>query len=169
MRYAGSKLIIAGSAPYVWLANLRAIISQVRYIDGLDNSDFVVAERKELGTLIDTNQDFQLFFSSGINVTDESRSALRDLTRALARIVDLDRLLEGIVVKFSITGHTDGAGTDEQNMAMRDKRARALANLLTDSGVDVAKIVLFDNALGSGDANAVQTRSAKLRLDLIAD
>lgn len=72
-----------------------------------------------------------------------------------AAVATLDRLVE--VVQFhadfplEVTGHTDSDGSDEYNQDLSERRAAAVAEYLTEQGVDAGRIRIE----GRGEAEPV--------------
>lgn len=67
--------------------------------------------------------------------------------------------------KLRIEGHTDERGTTEYNLALGDRRARAVASYLTDLGVDTALVdtITFGEERPAADGSTEADYSANRR------
>jgi outer membrane protein OmpA-like peptidoglycan-associated protein len=86
-----------------------------------------------------------LFTFDSYEVSNEGVAA----TRALARVLQRHRR-----ATVEVNGHTDTRGTPQYNDVLSDNRARAVAQIMVENGVDVSRIT----ANGYGESRlAVQT------------
>lgn len=80
--------------------------------------------------------------------SDQLSPASRDNLRRLA--TNLEKYPN---TRMMVVGHTDSQGGTEHNLDLSERRAQAIANFLTDVGVNRARIT----ALGKGDAEPIAT------------
>ncbi len=67
------------------------------------------------------------FDTGSFVVTEEQYPKLERIARAIARVIERDP-----AEMFLIEGHTDAVGNDEDNLSLSDRRAEAVAQVLTD-------------------------------------
>jgi outer membrane protein OmpA-like peptidoglycan-associated protein len=80
-----------------------------------------------------------------------------DLTRySRSKVTSIiERVRDTQDVEIEIYTHTDSTGSDAYNLALSQRRANALRQLLVQSGIDPARI----NAVGKGEANPIADNS----------
>jgi OmpA-OmpF porin, OOP family len=92
------------------------------------------------------------FARAKADLTADSSQTLRDLAQIANACPSF---------KIQIEGHTDAEGTDERNQRLSDRRARAVADFLSDNGVDPQRLTtigygasrpIADNATEEGRA-----------------
>jgi outer membrane protein OmpA-like peptidoglycan-associated protein len=96
----------------------------------------VVKQIEITGDIAATGEEFILknvFFDSGSAVLDTVQSAV-ELNNMIKFLERNDRL------KILIEGHTDSVGSDEDNMILSTKRAKAVMEYLVNGGVSSARI-----------------------------
>jgi outer membrane protein OmpA-like peptidoglycan-associated protein len=81
---------------------------------------------------------FEILSAAG-NITFRSGSAILDdsSTPLLSTLLDIVTRCPGM--KIEIGGHTDSDGSDEDNLLLSDRRARAVADWLTGQGADPSR------------------------------
>jgi outer membrane protein OmpA-like peptidoglycan-associated protein len=85
-----------------------------------------------------------LFAQDSDQLTPASRDNLRRLATNLEKYPN---------TRIMIVGHSDSQGGTERSLDLSQRRAQAIANFLTDVGVNSARIT----ALGRGDAEPIAT------------
>ncbi len=85
---------------------------------------------------------FLLYFSSGSNLTAESRALLPEIVEAAGR--------PGADV--AVIGHTDTTGSERQNYGVGLTRAQAILEVLLEAGLDVSEVVVDSH----GEANPLE-------------
>jgi len=117
------------------------------------NRDRIMTMQTELSKLAQTRTSERgfivtlpgLFFDSG-------KAVLKTGARnTLTKIADQLRVNEG--TKIAVEGHTDGAGSEEMNQALSEKRAAAVRDYLVSRGVPATHITMS----GQGEASPVAT------------
>jgi len=76
-------------------------------------------------------KDVIYFSFDDANLTGQSQEVLNKVGEALKRQAQ---------VKLTIEGHTDERGSTEYNLALGERRARAVKNYLANLGVDTARL-----------------------------
>jgi outer membrane protein OmpA-like peptidoglycan-associated protein len=93
-----------------------------------------------------------LFATNSANLTPEAAGNINQLAETLNKYADTNVVIEG---------HTDSSGSDAINQPLSQRRAQAVANSLTSSGVDNSRITatgygatqpVADNSTASGKA-----------------
>jgi len=102
------------------------------------------------------------FRTASAKIADESRAAL-------------DRLVEAVKacpgVKLRIEGHTDSDGSNERNQALSENRANAVAEYLSEAGIDSKRL----EAVGFGEDKPIATndtpegKAQNRRIELIVE
>lgn len=89
-----------------------------------------------------------LFGSGSAALTGESRSRLKRLFNSINPLVT-----SGSADMVTVVGHTDSLGTDEDNLALSERRAETVKRQLIQWGIPTTKI----NAYGRGEDSPVAT------------
>ncbi|MEO8421556.1 MAG: OmpA family protein [Hyphomicrobium sp.] len=88
-------------------------------------------------------QQVEVHFGHGRAMLDTAGKAL------------IDRLIGALNIcpeaKISVSGHADASGLSRRNLALSKHRARAVANYMTQKGIDAGRL----NAIGYGDKRPV--------------
>ncbi len=113
----GANTIIKGD-----LKLKRAPVSTSKII--LDDKEIVLGERVVLDKIF--------FESNKAELTKDSHKAITELYFFL---------FDNPALKIEISGHTDNSGTSEYNMKLSTERAKKIADLLIEGGVDDNRIV----------------------------
>jgi outer membrane protein OmpA-like peptidoglycan-associated protein len=110
----------------------------------VDDQEF---EIKKLEKMIAEKMRFQMYFKTG---EDELAIEDQEQIRALA-----DFLNENDYMHVSIDGHTDPRGTDEYNAVLSNERAKSVATILEENGIDASRLSVKGH--GSSFANTNMT------------
>ncbi|MBK9336250.1 MAG: OmpA family protein [Lewinellaceae bacterium] len=87
----------------------------------------------EAGAIIETDNDVIFLFPFKSTEKDKNPEVDAYLTKLVEKH-------KSTTTTFSVIGHTDGVGTDEDNLQLGLGRARAIAKFLTDHGIASARI-----------------------------
>ncbi len=91
----------------------------------------------------------QVLFDSGKStIKEQSTKVLNDIIKILQ---------EYPTAKFTIEGHTDGQGREENNQKLSDSRANAVKNFLTTNGIDQFRL----SAVGYGESRPIATNKTR--------
>lgn len=82
------------------------------------------------------------FDKNSANLTEPARDNLMEFSKALK-----DPHLTG--ARFEVEGHTDASGTENYNLSLSERRAKAVVTFLSEQGVDTSKLI----AKGYGEAS----------------
>ena len=74
-----------------------------------------------------------LFDHDSSSLRGDSRQTLRDLAETFSRYSDINRI--------EVEGHTDSTGSDDYNLGLSQRRARAVSDFLVGQGVPSARIL----------------------------
>ena len=133
---------------YGYLADKPGFYAISANIDLRDITESQVVEKDLYLVPIEIGQKpvlINIFFEfDKSNLKDESIPELN-------RLVEL--LNENPTVKIEIGGHTDSKGSDEYNLNLSDRRARAVHDYLVDHGIDINRL----STRGYGEAVPVDT------------
>jgi OOP family OmpA-OmpF porin len=115
-----------------------------------------------------TGKDFDLepikVASIAENITITLNNVFFDFDKSVLKpesFPELDRIVkvmqEKVGLQIEISGHTDAVGTEEYNLGLSERRARAVVKYITDKGIDKSRI----NTLYLGEAKPVDTNATK--------
>ncbi|MET0640837.1 MAG: OmpA family protein [Hyphomicrobium sp.] len=136
---SGRELVIKGAAESDRVANdIRSVLS-TDLPPGFKSSDEITvmsAEEKAADscqTLMrqTTAKGIINFERAKADLTSDSTQTLRDLSQIANECPSF---------RIQIEGHTDAEGTDERNQRLSDRRARAVADFLSQNGVDSRRL-----------------------------
>lgn len=100
-----------------------------------------------------TNDSPTILFASGsAQLSPANREKLRRLYKSFASILNA-----GKVERVDIVGHTDSAGTDENNQQLSERRAEATRNVLVQLGVPAAII----STSGQGEHSPIASNGSE--------
>lgn len=105
----------------------------------------ITLELESTGT---TESPVVLFATGSAQISDGNREKLRRLYKSVASL-----LTTGKVERVDIIGHTDSAGTDENNQSLSQRRAQATRDVLVQFGVPSGII----NISGQGENSPIAT------------
>ncbi|HRK17563.1 MAG TPA: OmpA family protein [Hyphomicrobiaceae bacterium] len=103
------------SAPPVERLERRYSLDEIRYSDSLRSR----MRRVDLDTIT--------FDTGSVEVTEDQYPKLERIARAIARVIERDP-----AETFLVEGHTDAVGDNEDNLSLSDRRAEAVARVLTE-------------------------------------
>jgi outer membrane protein OmpA-like peptidoglycan-associated protein/Tol biopolymer transport system component len=83
----------------------------------------------QVGSAVVLNNVF--FETNSYTLKDESKTELGTL---------LDLLAKNATLKIEIGGHTDNSGTDAENLALSEKRAKSVQDYLLTKGIDASRL-----------------------------
>lgn len=93
--------------------------------------------REQKEQQVNALESFDLVINFNYNSDDLTPDARRNLDE-FARALKDPRLARA---SFMVEGHTDGAGSDEFNLALSERRANAVVRYLAAKGIESARIV----------------------------
>jgi outer membrane protein OmpA-like peptidoglycan-associated protein len=100
-----------------------------------------------------------LFATNSSNLTPEAAGNITQLAETLKKYADTNVIVEG---------HTDNSGSDAINQPLSQRRAQAVANTLTNEGIDASRIT--SNGYGSsqpvGDNSTAAGKAANRRVEV---
>ncbi|MFY0605546.1 MAG: OmpA family protein [Cyclobacteriaceae bacterium] len=146
------SLGVRGGAKYGMTARLQGYISTDENFDlnKLSANDSAEVNLQlsviKAGTSIVLNNIF--FEFNKTTLTTSSYSELK-------RLVDL--LKRGEIQKVEVSGHTDSVGDEDYNQKLSERRAQAVVNYITTSGISSDRIV----AVGYGEAEPIAPNDTK--------
>jgi len=157
---SGKDFVIKGAAESEQVANdIRSVLSTDLPPGFKSHDEITVMSAEEKAA----NSCQTLMRQASANGTINFARAKADLTADSAQTLrDLAQIAnECPSFKIQIEGHTDSEGTDERNQRLSDRRARAVADFLAQSGVDPSRLStigygasrpIADNATEAGRA-----------------
>ena len=123
--------------------------------EGVDSVEYVVTDGK--GTAVAGNALFNVKLSNRIDLEKIqlvnfkfNKTELSDVSNRRVNEI-IERILAEPNIQIVIRTYTDSKGSDAYNLALSERRARALEKLLIDKGIDVASIF----AEGLGEKNPI--------------
>ncbi|HSI91696.1 MAG TPA: OmpA family protein [Adhaeribacter sp.] len=123
-------IILKEGSQYAMYASADGYLLKSMNFDYINKKDFnpltldIYLDQAKAGSSIVLNNIF--FGSAKYNLEPKSKTELKKLIAFLRR---------NPAIKVEISGHTDDIGTDQSNQELSEKRARAVADFLTNNGV----------------------------------
>lgn len=105
-----------------------------------------------------------LFDSGRSSIKTESNQVLRDIMGILNTYP---------TAKFTVEGHTDGAGSNKLNQRLSDSRANAVKNHLVENGIDQFRLSAIgygeDRPIASNKTKAGRAKNRRVEINLIKE
>ncbi len=153
----GDTLRPEGVAPHAWIE--RTARAAVR-IPGISHFDPINLEDRELSQLQEARERLEglviLFDTSDASEPLLDEGHLGELGRLIHRLLHNAQAL-GQEVTIQVIGHTDSSGRRRKNLALSERRARRVRDLLVGNGVSGASL----RALGVADDEPVRVESSE--------
>jgi outer membrane protein OmpA-like peptidoglycan-associated protein len=119
-------------------------------------------ERVDEGIVITFDENSGVYFDTGkYNINTASQANLDKLTAILKEFVDTNVL---------VVGHTDSVGSDESNMLLSERRAKAVTNYFTvTKGLNSARFTTnwFGEQTPVGDNATAEGRAQNRRVNIV--
>ena len=161
----------------IWMAGCASSVTETDGATGADqdrrNAEQAAADKRRAAEQMDADKKAQKALEDAVaaagNVVyfDFDRSTL---TMATRRVLDAHiALLKTNKDSLRLEGHTDERGTREYNMALGERRAKAVADYMSVSGVSSyrTEAVSYGEerpvAMGSGESNWSQNRRVVIK------
>lgn len=158
-------LDVSGEAPKAWLDAIPAA-SALPGVASIDYSAVVLSEQRLMESIASEIDATSMSFDTGqaIVPTTQSENIAR-LASELAEYAALGDVL-GLEPRLTITGHSDGSGSDATNIAIEQQRAENFASALLAAGAE-AQWITTQSQLEE-QAPGLRTPQVTLRLDAVA-
>lgn len=131
----GDILVADGVAPLDWAIAARQSAPSIAGIQALDDTGLRISEQLQLRDAIAALEQTHLNFPTSLaELPDAELAALDRLATDSSRVLTLADAL-GVDVTIHITGHTDRAGSRQQNLELSQARAEAVWQALANRNV----------------------------------
>jgi outer membrane protein OmpA-like peptidoglycan-associated protein len=127
-------LVISGTASADWIRRTRDQAAALDLGWPLRFDQLQAAEWNELTAMAADLQNTSFYFGNDAELLAESAGLLATAAPALVRLTQLaDDIAAGVAI--TITGHTDGVGTEDYNSDLADERAGLIRDALRAAGI----------------------------------
>ena len=160
-------LSISGSANYAWHKTLTEKSENIIGLQGLESSELQISEIADIRNIEAALNDevIRFVWRTGLHETAESK--IITLGESLKQYGSLLEELD-IEPEIILTGHTDNAGTEEQNRNLQMERALYIKGRLVGQGVRSSWIFVRSGII-VGAEGTVDPAERKVVLTLAAD
>jgi len=158
MSFNDGTLTLTGSAPHQWINKMRQKVRNMPGIVRVNDSNLVDIDVSELAMIKERIESHVFLFRVGgaIPVPNQERM-VETLSAEIAQLNEIiNKVGRGHV---EIIGHTDNSGSEKANLALSQKRAEKVLNLLREKGTNTRYLT----AIGVGDKEPL--RQARSSLD----
>ena len=102
------------------------------------------------------------FDTGRARLTDAGRAQVDDVVKTLQQYPDL---------KVAIDGHTDSHGRTKYNQKLSERRARAVANRLTEQGIAATRLTVhgYGESRPIADNRSVDGRARNRRVEIVVE
>jgi OOP family OmpA-OmpF porin len=168
---ANGALEAAGSAPSVWIAEFHAKAATIPGVDRFDDRRLVDDTARDLGELKRQIESQEVSFQ----VAEEDFAGQAEIMEKWARDLKSISALMGAPgsdrrAAVRVIGQTDGSGSERANLELSRRRARQVARILRENGIDTTGyevIGIGENPIGGEEGASSQQshRRVVIRLD----
>ncbi|MEL6948616.1 MAG: OmpA family protein [Pseudomonadota bacterium] len=136
IQLVGGTLVVEGEAPFAWQRQLSSRYRQIAGINSIDVSSLSRPPMEGLQERAANLDDTYFTFSSGITFADGVSAALAQYATALETVARESRDA-GMALQITVIGETDALGSAASNLTLAQRRAEAVASVLSAKGLDV--------------------------------
>lgn len=129
-------LRFAGTAPWSWMNSLPSRVAALPGQSLSAQQALAPTEWQRSQELARQLQATPVFFEGGTRLAPGAASALASHRAALLELLALTRILN-VQAHLKLRGYTDGAGGEEENLALRRARAETVAAALIDGATEL--------------------------------
>lgn len=168
---ANGALQAAGSAPSTWILKFRATAPAIPGVDRFDDSRLIDEAARDLGELKRQIESQEVSFQ----VAEENFAGQAETIEKWARDLKSISALMGSPgsdrrAAVRVIGQTDESGSERANLELSRRRARQVARILRENGIDTTGyevIGIGENPIGGeeGDSSQQSHRRVVIRLD----
>lgn len=158
-------LEISGEAPKAWLDAIPAA-GELPGVESIDFSAVELSEQRLMESIAGEANAISLSFDTSQAIVPATQSeTFARLATSLDEYAALAEIL-GLEPRLSITGHSDGSGTDATNISLEHQRAEYVAAALLAEGAEARWISTLSQL--ETQAPGVRTPQVTLRLEAVA-
>ena len=140
------QLILTGEAPHAWLDRVRREALRVPGVHLVDDRRVVDIDQRTFHEAKSALEDTALLFIlNRDSIPPDAAAGLTQVAEQLRRCFAAARNL-GVNVILELDGYGDAIGTEAENAELSRRRAEAVRNFLTETGIEGQKI----SSLGKG-------------------